>query len=145
ILAGDALLTLAFDLLADPATHPDGATRAELVLELARAAGAGGMAGGQMRDLLAAARRPDADATIELQRMKTGALFGFAAQAGAILGGAGMPERTSMSRFGAALGLVFQIADDLLDEEASAEELGKTTGKDRDKGKATLPAIIGPK
>lgn len=151
ILAGDALLTLAFEVLADPATHPDGAVRAALVAELAKAAGAAGMVEGQMRDLTAEGRfsddgRPLAlgeEDVLALQGMKTGALFRFAATAGAILGGASEEDRTRLLRYGAALGRAFQIADDLLDEEADSAAMGKATGKDRDAGKATLPVAIG--
>ena len=151
ILAGDALLTLAFEVLADPATHPDGAVRAALVAELAKVAGAAGMVEGQMRDLTAEGRfsddgRPlalgEAD-VLALQGLKTGALFRFAATAGAILGGASEDDRIRLSRYGAALGRAFQIADDLLDEEADSAAMGKATGKDRDAGKATLPVAIG--
>ena len=151
ILAGDALLTLAFEVLADPATHADGAVRAALVAELAKAAGAAGMVEGQMRDLTAEGRfsddgRPlalgEAD-VLALQAMKTGALFRFAAVAGAILGGAPGEDRARLSRYGAALGRAFQIADDLLDEESDSAAMGKETGKDRDAGKATLPVVIG--
>lgn len=150
ILAGDGLLTLAFETLADPRTHADGAVRADLALELARAGGTAGMIGGQMRDLAAEGRfgegRPLALSVEEistLQAMKTGALFRFAALAGPILGGAGPDDRQRLAAYGSALGRAFQIADDLLDEEASPEEIGKATAKDRAKGKATLPALIG--
>ncbi|MEJ8569864.1 polyprenyl synthetase family protein [Microbaculum marinum] len=151
ILAGDSLLTLAFEIVADPRTHGDGEVRAGLALELARAGGRTGMAGGQMRDLAAEGRftasgRPlrlsEQDVTA-LQDMKTGALFQFAAVAGPILARAGSEDRDRMARYGAALGRAFQIADDLLDEEADASELGKAAGKDRAAGKATLPAVIG--
>lgn len=151
ILAGDTLLTLAFETLAAPDTHPDGAVRAALALQLARAAGASGMAEGQMRDLEAEGRfsgdgHPldlSQDAVLALQAMKTGALFRFAAGAGAILAGAEASDRDRLARYGAAIGCAFQIADDLLDEEASTEELGKATAKDRERGKATLPAVVG--
>ncbi|MCE1235389.1 MAG: polyprenyl synthetase family protein [Hyphomicrobiales bacterium] len=151
ILAGDALLTLAFDTLADPATHADGAIRAELVLRLARASGLGGMVGGQMLDLTAEGRwsadgRPLAlpDAEIRrLQAMKTGALLRFPLEAGAILAGADGDAVARLGRFGAIVGLAFQIADDLLDVEASAEALGKATGKDAARGKGTLVSLHG--
>lgn len=152
ILAGDALLTLAFSALAAESAHPSGSVRADLVAALAEAAGPAGMIAGQMRDLAAEGRfAPDGAPValgetdiVALQDLKTGALFRFAAEAGAILGGAGPGERQGMALFGRKLGLVFQIADDLLDEEATAEELGKATAKDRARGKATLVAALGP-
>ena len=122
ILAGDALLTLAFAVLADPATDPDPAVRAELVASLAAAAGLGGMAGGQMLDLAGGgAARGEADIRL-MQAMKTGALFRAAAEAGAILGRAGAAEREGLAAFGAALGLAFQLADDLIDATASSRD-----------------------
>jgi farnesyl diphosphate synthase len=151
ILAGDALLTLAFDTLADPATHPDGAVRADLVQRLARSAGLGGMVGGQILDLAAEGRwsdehRPLAldDAAIRLlQSMKTGELLRLPLEVGALLAGAPAEEVARLGRFGAVLGLAFQIADDLLDVEASAATLGKATGKDAEAGKATLVGLYG--
>jgi farnesyl diphosphate synthase len=151
ILAGDALLTLAFEVISAPGSGADPATAPALVHALARAAGVAGMAGGQMLDLAAEGRfsadgEPlglTEDEILGLQAMKTGALFRFAAEAGAILGKANPEDRVRLSRYGAALGRAFQIADDLLDEEASPEELGKATAKDRARGKATLPAVIG--
>lgn len=151
ILAGDALLTLAFDTMADPATHADGAVRAELVLRLARASGIGGMVGGQVLDLAAEGRwsadgRAEAldDAAIRrLQAMKTGALLRFPLEAGAMLAGASAEDVARLGRFGAIVGLAFQIADDLLDVEASAEAMGKATGKDAARGKGTLVALHG--
>jgi farnesyl diphosphate synthase len=151
ILAGDALLTLAFDTLADPATHPDAAIRADLVLRLARASGLGGMVGGQMLDLAAEGRwseegrRPTlSDAEIRrLQSMKTGALLRWPLEAGAVLAGAEADEVARLGRFGAIVGLAFQIADDLLDVESSAAALGKATGKDAAHGKGTLVALHG--
>ena len=143
ILVGDALQTLAFEILADPATHEDPAIRAELALELARAAGARGMAGGQMRDLAAANGPLDADGVRAMQAMKTGALFRYSSLAAAIIAGAGDDDRARLTRFGETIGAAFQVADDLLDERASAEEIGKATGKDRDAGKSTLPALMG--
>ena len=143
ILAGDALLTLAFAVLADPATDPDPAVRAELVASLAAAAGLGGMAGGQMLDLAGGgAARGEADIRL-MQAMKTGALFRAAAEAGAILGRAGEAEREGLAAFGAALGLAFQLADDLIDATASSESAGKATAKDAGRGKATLVAVHG--
>ncbi len=142
ILAGDALLTLAFAVLADPATDPDPAVRAELTASLAAAAGLGGMAGGQMLDLAGGAVHGEADIRL-MQAMKTGALFRHAGEAGAILGRAGATERKGLADFGAALGLAFQLADDLIDATASAEAAGKATAKDAQRGKATLVALHG--
>jgi farnesyl diphosphate synthase len=150
ILAGDALLTMAFDILARPETHPAAEVRSLLVCELARAAGVGGMAGGQMLDLTAEGRfgrqSPPAsneDAIVTLQAMKTGALLRFACRAGAILGQADAAARDSLDRYGAALGQAFQIADDLLDVEGDASTLGKRVGKDATAGKATFVGMLG--
>jgi farnesyl diphosphate synthase len=144
ILAGDALLTLAFEILADPRTHPDAGVRAALVLHLARAAGGRGMAGGQMLDLDASGTEDEAAVT-RMQAMKTGSLIAHAATAGAILAAAAAPDRDRLGRYGEALGAAFQIADDLLDREATASELGKATRKDTDAGKATLIDLLGIK
>ncbi|WEX11773.1 polyprenyl synthetase family protein [Chelativorans sp. AA-79] len=143
ILAGDSLLTYAFDIIADAETELAPATRAELVLKLARAAGPGGMAGGQALDLMAEKLPPDETGIVRLQAMKTGALIRFACEAGAVIGNAGPAERERLSSFGAAIGLAFQLADDLLDLTASAEDMGKATGKDAAAGKATLAAFHG--
>ncbi|MDX8523291.1 polyprenyl synthetase family protein [Mesorhizobium sp. MSK_1335] len=144
ILAGDALLTLAFDIIADEATALSAERRAALVLALARAAGAGGMVGGQMLDLEAERRRPDEAGIITLQAMKTGALIRFACEAGAIVGGAPPADRERLAEFGSAIGLAFQLADDLLDLTADAKQMGKATNKDAAAGKATLAALHGP-
>lgn len=144
ILAGDALLTLAFDILADDATMLPAERRAGLVLALARAAGAGSMVGGQMLDLEAEQGRPDEAGIIRLQAMKTGALIRFACEAGAILAGAPSGDRERLAEFGSAIGLAFQLADDLLDLTADAHQMGKATGKDAAAGKATLVALHGP-
>ena len=145
ILAGDALQTLAFEVLADPATHPDGNVRADLVAALASAAGARGMVGGQMFDI--AAETAGTGFTLEqitrLQRMKTGRLFDVSCQAGAILGGAGAAERAALEAYTEALGLAFQIADDILDETGDAVEVGKQVGKDAAAGKATFISVLG--
>ena len=146
ILAGDALQALAFEVLAHEETHGDPAVRTALVTELARAAGAQGMVGGQMLDLLA--EQQDAEAmsigTItRLQRLKTGALISFSCTAGAILGKAPDQMRAALSAYAHDLGLAFQIVDDLLDVEGSAAELGKTPGKDVAAGKATFVSILG--
>jgi farnesyl diphosphate synthase len=148
ILAGDALLTLAFDVMARTEVHADAAVRIALVLELARASGLGGMAGGQMLDLAAEGRFDSKKALSEkeiitLQAMKTGALIRFACNAGAILGKAEPAERKSIAQYGSAIGQAFQIADDLLDVEGDAKTLGKAAGKDAAAGKATLVATLG--
>lgn len=149
ILAGDSLLTFAFDILARIETHPNPVVRVELVLALARAAGLGGMAGGQMLDLLAEGRfgaTPDEFELAQirlLQSMKTGALLQFACNAGAILGEAGAPERAALLRYGTALGEAFQIADDLLDFDGDPAIVGKATGKDAAARKATFVRVLG--
>jgi len=150
ILAGDALLTFAFDLLSRPQAHPDPALRIALVAELARAAGLGGMAGGQLLDLAAEGRfgkvPPGAiteDAVIMLEAMKTGALIRAACGMGAILGKASESARKALDFYGYALGQAFQIADDLLDLEGDPKTVGKKTKKDAAAGKATFIGILG--
>jgi len=144
ILAGDALQALAFEVLAQEATHGDPAVRAALVSELAKAAGAQGMVGGQMLDLLAETE-PDLSigAITRLQRLKTGALISFSCTAGAILGKAAEPSRVALAAYAHDLGLAFQIVDDLLDVEGDPAELGKATQKDANAGKATFVSILG--
>jgi farnesyl diphosphate synthase len=151
ILAGDGLLTLAFDIMARPETHPNAAVRVELVTALARASGLGGMVGGQMLDLAAEGRfdngQPQRLAEAEvarLQAMKTGALLLFACRAGGILGQANGAKREALERYGSAVGQAFQIADDLLDVEGDPALVGKQTGKDAEAGKATVVGILGP-
>jgi farnesyl diphosphate synthase len=145
ILAGDALQALAFEVLAHEDTHGDPAVRTALVAELAKAAGAHGMVGGQMLDLLAEGQGPDMSigAITRLQRLKTGALISFSCTSGAILGKASEPMRAALAAYAHDLGLAFQIVDDLLDIEGSAAELGKTPGKDEAAGKATFVSILG--
>jgi farnesyl diphosphate synthase len=145
ILAGDALLTLAFDVMGDRPTHPDGAIRAALCVGLARASGLGGMAGGQMLDLAAeSAPSPlDGPAIQRLQAMKTGALLRFSIDAGAIIANAPANARASLSRCGGALGAAFQIADDILDAEGDEAKLGKRAGKDAARNKATYVSAFG--
>lgn len=147
ILVGDALQTLAFEVLADSATDLDPTIRSELVLGLARASGLGGMVGGQILDLAAegrygAAHMAEPDVRL-LQMMKTGAILTFSVEAGAILGRADAAALQSLKDYGRALGAAFQVADDILDRESSAEALGKRTGKDQEKGKATLVDLLG--
>jgi farnesyl diphosphate synthase len=144
ILAGDGLLTFAFEILAHADTHPNPAVRVELVLELARASGHDGMVGGQMLDLEAEkAGSHDLDAIIRLQSMKTGALFRYSLEAGAILAEAGAGERAAMTTYADRIGLAFQIADDVLDVESTPEQLGKATQKDKGAGKATFIDLYG--
>jgi farnesyl diphosphate synthase len=145
ILAGDALLTYAFDIMADERTHGDGAIRAALVVGLARAAGLGGMAGGQALDLAAeASPTPLSAAAIrQLQAMKTGALLAFGVEAGGIIARADATMRPALTAFGRALGAAFQIADDILDAEGDEGALGKRVGKDAGRNKPTLVAVLG--
>lgn len=143
ILAGDALLTLAFELLADEATHPNGAVRAALVLDLARAGGHEGMIGGQMMDIEAPKHSFGAAEVIELQARKTGALFEFSCQAGARLAQAAPEDFAKLHAYARDMGLAFQIADDLIDVTGTVEQAGKAVGKDHEAGKATLVSIHG--
>jgi farnesyl diphosphate synthase len=143
ILAGDALLTLAFDILASEETHPDPAVRSELVLALARASGLGGMAGGQMLDLAAEHKNWDAAQIRQMQAMKTGALIRAACQMGAIAAGASRQDRMTLAAFGALAGQAFQLADDILDVTSATETLGKQSAKDDERGKATLVSLLG--
>jgi len=143
ILAGDALQTLAFEVLSDPATHPSAEVRSELVAALAKASGAAGMAGGQMLDLSAADTDWDASSVQLLQSMKTAALFTCACEMGAILGAASSDRRAALRAFGLNFGLAFQITDDLLDATGDAAEAGKAVGKDAAQCKATLVEIEG--
>lgn len=151
ILAGDGLLTLAFDLLARAETHPKAETRLALVMGLARASGLGGMVGGQALDLEAEGRyekikKPLDLAAAEIRRlqsMKTGALVLFAVEAGGILADAPAATRKALQEFGRAVGAAFQIADDILDIEADTATLGKSAGKDQNQGKGTLVSLMG--
>ena len=143
VLAGDALLALAFEILADPATHPSGEIRAQLIAELARASGASGMAGGQMIDLVAEGSVLDIDGITRLQRLKTGALIGWCVEAGAILGEAAPELRLSLRGYAQCVGLAFQIADDLLDCRGDESAVGKRLGKDAARGKATFVTLLG--
>ncbi|MGZ8286313.1 MAG: polyprenyl synthetase family protein [Allosphingosinicella sp.] len=142
VLAGDALLALAFEILGDPAMPVSGDIRAELVCELARAAGAAGMAGGQMLDLFPG-EALDLDAITRLQRLKTGALIGWCVEAGAIMGQASAEARTSLRGYAHCLGLAFQIADDLLDHDGDEARVGKKLRKDDDQGKVTFVTMLG--
>jgi len=143
VLAGDALLTFAFEILSDHATHPSAEVRCRLTSKLAEAAGSNGMIGGQMIDMQATERPLDDGSIVTLQRMKTGALFDFCCQAGAILGEADAEHRDRLRDYARDLGLVFQITDDLLDVLGTPEKTGKSVGKDKDQGKATLISVYG--
>jgi farnesyl diphosphate synthase len=143
ILAGDALLTLAFDILSRPATAPEAGVRVELVGLLAGAAGADGMAGGQALDLAAEGRSVGAMEVARMQAMKTGALFSFACAAGAALGSADATARDALAAYASAFGQAFQLADDLLDAEGNAAAMGKAVAKDAGRGKASLVALLG--
>jgi farnesyl diphosphate synthase len=147
ILAGDALLTLAFEILAQEQTHTDARVRSELVAEVAKAAGGRGMVKGQMHDLAAEKRGEPRNPTVEhvreLQGLKTGALIACACEAGAILAQAAPGNRAALREYGRQLGLAFQIADDLLDAEGDETTVGKATGKDSTAGKATLIGLVG--
>lgn len=143
ILAGDCLHALAFEVLADPATHPDPFVRAELVLDLARAAGPAGMAGGQMMDIEAEKASFDLATITRLQALKTGALIASAVEAGAILGKVPPEGRMGLRGYARDVGLAFQIADDLLDYEGDEEKMGKRVGKDQSAGKETFLSLLG--
>ena len=143
VLAGDALLALAFEILSDPATHPAGNARTELVRKLAAAAGPAGMAGGQMLDLHPDARIFDLDAIKHLQELKTGKLIGWCLDAGVIMGSASLEARASLQSYARRVGLAFQIADDLLDTGGNEKVVGKRLGKDAKQGKATFVALLG--
>ena len=143
ILAGDGLLTRAFGLLADPTCHPDPSVRIALVAELAAGAGAGGMVGGQMRDIEGEQAGLAADAISTMQAMKTGALIRASVRMGAIIGGADARALSVLTVYAEAAGRAFQLADDILDVTATTETMGKATGKDAAHGKQTLVAQLG--
>ena len=143
ILAGDSLHALAFEILADEATHEDPFVRAELVVSLARASGPDGMAGGQMMDLMAEETELDLAAVTRLQQLKTGALIGWCLEAAAIMGKVPPEGRTGLRGYARDIGLAFQIADDLLDHEGCEEKAGKRLGKDEEAGKETFVSLLG--
>jgi farnesyl diphosphate synthase len=143
ILAGDALQTRAFEVLAEADTHSDALARCELVAALGAASGAKGMAGGQMIDMVTEGQELTAAAVTRLQTLKTGRLIQYSAEAGAILGRASSHQRHQLAAYGRDLGAAFQIADDLLDVEGDAADIGKTAGKDAAAGKATMVAVLG--
>lgn len=143
ILAGDALLTYAFQILAETGIHPDPAVRCEMIRSLAVAGGARGMVGGQMMDIECEGEQLSIDQVIRLQRLKTGELFAISCEAGAILGKAPWQLRNALKAYAHDLGLAFQIRDDLLDAEGTRDETGKNVKKDANAGKATLVSIMG--
>jgi farnesyl diphosphate synthase len=143
ILAGDALLTFAFELMADPATHSDPQMRCKLIAGLAKASGAQGMVAGQAADMAGADIGSDLIAVTRMNRLKTGALINFAVDAGALIGCASEAEKTSLSRYAHDVGLAFQMRDDLLDAEGVVRDTGKAVGKDRDRGKVNFVTVLG--
>jgi farnesyl diphosphate synthase len=145
LLAGDALLTLAFEVLSEPETHEDPHVRCELIKALAFGAGPQGMVGGQMLDLIAEEEAFDLGAISRMQRMKTGKLMAFACEAGAILGKASAPHKKALCNYAYDLGLAFQVTDDILDVESDPQDTGKDTKKDEQAGKATFVSAMGKK
>jgi farnesyl diphosphate synthase len=143
VLAGDGLLTLAFEILVQPETHPSAEVRCRLAAGLAAAAGSDGMVGGQMIDMLAPKETFGTEDVVNLQRLKTGALFEFACQAGPVLAEAGRGAEATLRDYARDFGLAFQITDDLIDSLGSAQAAGKSVGKDSNQGKATLVSILG--
>jgi len=143
ILAGDALLTIAFEILSSEETHADPRVRIELIKALSRAAGGHGMVGGQMLDMIGEKENFDVGTISRMQRMKTGMLMAFACEAGAILGKTDESQRKALRNYAFDLGLAFQVTDDILDVESDSETLGKDTGKDSDAGKSTFVSTMG--
>lgn len=143
VLAGDALLTFAFEILADPAAHADPQMRCKLIAGLAKASGAQGMVAGQAADMAGDDIGSDLIAVTRMNRLKTGALINFAVEAGALIGYAGDAERTALSRYAHDVGLAFQMVDDLLDAEGAARDTGKAVGKDRARGKVNFVTVLG--
>ena len=143
VLAGDSLHALAFEILAHPATHEDPWARSDLILELGRASGPGGMAGGQMMDLVAEGQQLDLSAITRLQQLKTGALIEYSVEAACIMTKLSQEARTPYRGYARNIGLAFQIADDLIDHSGDAAAAGKPTGKDAHAGKATFVSLLG--
>jgi farnesyl diphosphate synthase len=143
VLAGDALLTIAFEILADPQTHADPNIRIALIARLAEASGARGMVGGQMMDMIAEELGDDIAAVTRMQRLKTGMLITYAVEVGALMGRASDEAKHALSAYAHDLGLAFQITDDILDAEGCSEEAGKAVGKDEGRGKATFVSLLG--
>ena len=144
VLAGDSLHALAFEILADPDTHEDPFVRSDLVLELAKASGPSGMAGGQMMDLAAEGADLDLSAITRLQQLKTGALIEYSVEAPCIMARLPAEARTPYRGYARNIGLAFQIADDLIDHAGDPHAAGKRTGKDAEAGKATFVSVLGP-
>src|SRR6476619_7947188 len=143
VLAGDSLHALAFEILAHPATHEDPWVRSDLVLELGRAAGPNGMAGGQMMDLVAEGQQLDLPTITRLQQLKTGALIEYAVEAACLMGKLPAEARRPYRGFARNVGLAFQIADDLIDHSGDESAAGKRVGKDAGAGKATFVSLLG--
>ncbi|GAB5389163.1 MAG: polyprenyl synthetase family protein [Alphaproteobacteria bacterium] len=143
VLAGDALQSKAFEILANPATHHDAGVRCQLISALAQAAGASGMVGGQVLDMLGEEEALDAAGVTRMERMKTGELIAFAGTAGAILGQAPAREKSALKMFSHDIGLAFQIVDDLLDVEGREEEMGKAVKQDAQAEKSNFVAVLG--
>jgi farnesyl diphosphate synthase len=143
LLAGDALLTFAFELLADPGTHSDPQMRCKLIGGLAKAAGPLGMVAGQAADMAGADIGSDLIAVTRMNRLKTGALINFSVDAGAMIGCASEAEKTALSRYAHDVGLTFQMVDDLLDAEGVVRDTGKAVGKDRARGKVNFVTVLG--
>lgn len=143
LLAGDALLTFAFELLAEPATHSDPQMRCKLITGLAKAAGAQGMLAGQAADMAGSEIESDLIAVTRMNRLKTGALINFAVDAGALIGCASEAEKTALSRYAHDIGLSFQMVDDLLDAEGVVRDTGKAVGKDKARGKVNFVTVLG--
>jgi farnesyl diphosphate synthase len=143
VLAGDALLTLAFELLADPATHPDPQMRCKLIVGLAKASGAHGMVAGQAADMAGAEIGSDLIAVTRMNRLKTGALINFSVDSATLIAAAGDEERIALSRYAHDVGLTYQMVDDLLDAEGAVRDTGKAVGKDKDRGKVNFVTVMG--
>lgn len=143
LLAGDALLTFAFELLAEPATHPDPQMRCLLISALAKAAGAAGMVAGQVADMAGQEIGSDMIAVTRMNRLKTGALINYSVEAGALIGCASDAERTALARYAHDVGLAFQMVDDLLDAEGVVRDTGKAVGKDKARGKVNFVTVMG--
>lgn len=143
LLAGDALLTFAFEIMAEPATHSDPQMRCKLIAALAKAAGAVGMVAGQAADMAGADIGSDLIAVTRMNRLKTGALINYAVDAGALIGCASEAEKTALSRYAHDIGLAFQMVDDLLDAEGVVRDTGKAVGKDKERGKVNFVTVLG--
>jgi farnesyl diphosphate synthase len=143
LLAGDALLTFAFEVLSEPASHPDPQMRCMLISGLAKAAGGQGMVAGQVADMAGQDIGSDLIAVTRMNRLKTGALINFSVDAGALIGCAADAERTALTRYANDVGLAFQMVDDLLDAEGVVRDTGKAVGKDKGQGKVNFVTVLG--